>query len=81
MADDSFAKLCAVIADELGADPAIFTRATTAEDVDGWDSISHASVVMAVERAFSVRFSDEEIYEFPDVGSMHDRVRALLAGQ
>lgn len=81
MADETFAKLCAVIADELGADPAIFTRATTAEDVDGWDSISHASVVMAVERAFSVRFNDEEIYEFPDVGAMHDRVVALMAGQ
>jgi acyl carrier protein len=79
MADETFAKLCAVIADELDADPAIFTRDTTAEDVDGWDSISHASVVMAVERAFSVRFSDEEIYEFANVGAMHDRVRALIA--
>jgi len=81
MADETFAKLCAVIADELGADPGLFNRATTAEDIDGWDSISHASVVMAVERAFSVRFNDEEIYEFPDVGAMHDRVVALMAGQ
>lgn len=78
MAQDQFAALCAVIAEELGADPAIFTRATTAEDVDGWDSISHASVVMAVERAFSVRFDDEEIYEFADVGAMFDRVQALI---
>ena len=79
MADQAFAKLCTVIAGELGADASTFTRDTTAEDVDGWDSISHASVVMAVERAFSIRFTDDEIFEFANVGQMFDRVQELTA--
>ncbi len=79
MADDKFATLCAVIAEELGADQDLFGPETTAEDIDGWDSISHASVIMAVEKAFSIRFEDEEIYGFANVGSMYDRVRALTA--
>lgn len=80
MADEKFQTLCAVIAEELGADKALFGPETTAEDIDGWDSISHASVIMAVERAFSIRFDDEEIYGFANVGAMYDRVRALTAG-
>ena len=74
-----YLELC-VIAEELGADAALFGPETTAEDIDGWDSISHASVIMAVERAFSIRFDDEEIYGFANVGALYDRVRVLTAG-
>jgi acyl carrier protein len=35
---------------------------------------------MAVERAFSIRFDDEEIYGFANVGALYDRVRVLTAG-
>ncbi len=79
LADEMFLKLCAVIADELGADKALFGPETTAEDIDGWDSISHASVVMAVERAFSIRFEDDEIFGFVNVGAMYERVRTLTS--
>jgi acyl carrier protein len=79
MPADSFARLCAAIAAELRVDPALIKAETTADDIDGWDSISHASVVMAVERAFSIRFDDEDIYDFANVGAMHQRVLALTA--
>jgi len=77
MAADLLTGLARVIATELRAEPAIIGRDTTAEDVDGWDSVSHASVIMAVERAFGVRFEDEEIFEFANVGAIADRVAAL----
>jgi acyl carrier protein len=80
MAADLMPRLARVIAAELNADPAIIGRDTTAEDVDGWDSISHASVIMAIEGEFSIRFEDEEIFEFANVGAIADRVAALTGG-
>jgi acyl carrier protein len=33
------------------------TAETTANDVPGWDSMSHVNLIMAIERTFGVRFS------------------------
>jgi len=45
---------------------------TTAADVDGWDSLSHVRLMIAVERAFSVRFSASEIGTLQKVGDLID---------
>lgn len=42
----------------------------TAEDVDGWDSLNHVRLIIAVERAFSVRFSTREITRLKNVGDL-----------
>jgi acyl carrier protein len=49
---------------------------TTANDVDGWDSISHVNLILAVELGFKTRFTKEEIMAFRNVG---DLVKALEA--
>jgi acyl carrier protein len=43
---------------------------TTASDVDGWDSLSHVNVILAVESAFSIRFGQKELLSFKNVGDM-----------
>ena len=32
----------------------------TANDVDGWDSLSHVNLIVAVEARFNIRFSQKE---------------------
>ncbi len=75
-----FAALQAIIAEEFGIAPDGIARDTTADDVDGWDSIAHAGLIMHVEKAFSIRFDNDEIYGFADVGAMFDRIAALAEG-
>ncbi|HET7542637.1 MAG TPA: acyl carrier protein [Polyangiaceae bacterium] len=41
---------------------------TTANDVAGWDSVTHVSVIVAVEKAFGVRFSTKEVKALANVG-------------
>jgi acyl carrier protein len=41
---------------------------TTADDVDGWDSIAHVSLIVAVEKAFNVRFTTKEVKALANVG-------------
>jgi len=42
----------------------------TAGDVDGWDSLSHVNLIMAVEMAFKVRFSQKELLPLKNVGDL-----------
>ncbi|MBF0176093.1 MAG: acyl carrier protein [Magnetococcales bacterium] len=50
-------------------DPETITPETTAADVEGWDSLSHTLVIMAVERAFGIRFLASDTV-FENVGEM-----------
>ena len=46
--------------------------ATTADDVDGWDSLSHVQLMVAVERAFNIRFATAELTGLANVGELAD---------
>ncbi len=47
---------------------------TTADDIDGWDSLSHVNLIVAVETTFNVRFNQKELLTFKNVG---DLVRSI----
>ena len=50
------------------------TRLTTADDVDGWDSLSHINLVVAVETEFRIRFALGELQALKNVGDMADLI-------
>lgn len=54
------------------------TPETTADDVDGWDSLSHVNVILAVESKFRIRFTSKEILGFRNVGDMMKCIEGKL---
>lgn len=52
----------------------------TANDVDGWDSLSHINLIMAVENRFNVRFKQREVLGFQNVGDLARCVESKLTG-
>ena len=42
----------------------------TAADVDGWDSLSHVNLILAVEREFGIKFTHRELLTFRNVGDL-----------
>lgn len=46
------------------------TEATTAADVDGWDSFNHLNLIMALEESYLVSFSTVEIGQMAHVGNL-----------
>jgi acyl carrier protein len=42
----------------------------TANDVDGWDSLSHVNLIVAIESKFNIRFSQKELLTFKNVGDL-----------
>jgi acyl carrier protein len=53
---------------------------TTADDVEAWDSVKTVELVVAIERAFGVRFSVGEIANLDSVGDLVERLAEKADG-
>ena len=61
-------KLTTVLRQMFDAPALVVGDATTANDVEGWDSLAHVSLIVAVEKAFKVRFTTKEVKSLANVG-------------
>lgn len=55
------------------------SRETTADDVDGWDSMTHILLISAIEDKFGIEFSQKEVVRFKTVGDLLDSINLKLA--
>jgi acyl carrier protein len=68
-------KLTVVFRDVFDNPQLELSDSTTAQDVENWDSITHVTLVVAVERAFGVSFTVKDIRGLANVGDF----RRLIA--
>lgn len=48
------------------------TRATTSNDIEDWDSLTHVTLIGEVEEEFGFKFTMKEVVGMQDVGEMID---------
>ena len=65
-----------IFRDILDEESLNLTRETTANDVDGWDSLTHIQLIVAIEKKFKVKFSSKEILSWKNVGELLDSLKA-----
>lgn len=53
-------------------------RDLSASDVEEWDSLTHVSLILAVEQAFGVRFRVGEVESTKNVGDLADLIMKRL---
>jgi acyl carrier protein len=54
-------------------------RATTANDLDDWDSLTHMNLVIALELRFKIKFALGELQLLKNVGDMLDMINKKLS--
>jgi acyl carrier protein len=65
---------------EVFEDPALLLNdRMTAEDVDGWDSLAHINLIVALEKRLGVRFATAEISGLKDDGADVGSLLELVA--
>ena len=59
--NEVFEKMMEICRDVFDDDKLVVTEATTAADVEGWDSLTHLSLVNELEEVFEVEFTLDEV--------------------
>lgn len=75
---DLFNELNAIFCKVFYDDDIKINREYTSNDVEGWDSLSHLNLVVAIEKKFGVKFSNAEIARWKNVGEMYDSLERLI---
>ena len=76
--DEIIKQLNEIFIDVIDNDDIKLTIETTADDVDGWDSLTHIQLVVAIEKHFKVRFNSKEIQSWKNVGDLVDSITAKM---
>lgn len=74
MSDQILQVVATVLADTFKVPAAIVTRELDAADVQGWDSLAHSRVILAIERSLGVRLPTRRAFAAENVGALCDLV-------
>jgi acyl carrier protein len=77
---EHFEKLAAVVRDTFPQPGLALDLDSTATDVDGWDSVSHAFLILNLETAFGVQLPLERTYQVKNLGELVDLVMEVSSG-
>jgi acyl carrier protein len=66
-------RLSRIFQQSFGVDP---VDTTSIENTEGWDSLGHIALVMALEREFSVSISPTDAIDLTNVGKIKEYLRA-----
>jgi len=71
-------KLNEIFIDVLDLDECNLTNETSANDIEEWDSLSHIQLIVAIEKAFKIKFTSLEIMKWANVGEMLNSMEEKL---
>ena len=72
-------RLAKVISDVFEVDQSQVTLQSDVDSIDGWDSLGHLNLIMAVEKEFGVRFPTEQMVLLDSVEKIQNTLREMNA--
>jgi acyl carrier protein len=67
---DTLERLNQVFQEVFDDDDLAVGPSTTADDVEGWDSLMHVTLMIRVEKAFGVKFTSSQVAGLKNVGQL-----------
>lgn len=68
--EEVFKRLNGVFQDVFDDEDITVNDATTADDIEDWDSLEHINLVSAVEKEFGIKFTMGQVVTMKNVGEM-----------
>ena len=70
MQDPILTGLTSVFREVFDDDELVLKPEMTADDVEGWDSLTHIRLILSVQKAFGIKFSPVEMNRLKNVGDL-----------
>jgi long-chain acyl-CoA synthetase len=74
--DDLTSRIFTIIADVFGSPPDQINMSSTPNDLPGWDSFNHITLIMEIETAFGINFKTQEIISIRSVQMLVNTVKS-----
>ena len=72
-------RLTPIFRDVFDNDALVVSDGMTAADVPTWDSLSNINMIIAVEKAFGVKFSIKDVRNLKNVGELLELIKRKAA--
>jgi acyl carrier protein len=72
-------RLTPIFRDVFNDDDLVVSEGMTAADVPTWDSLSNINMIIAVEKAFGVKFSIKDVRNLKNVGELLELIKKKAA--
>ncbi len=56
----------------------VVEETTTADDIKGWDSLAHITLMSAIADSLEVEFDMDDLLQFSDIGTLVEKAVVLL---
>ena len=77
--DQIVARLTPIFRDVFNDNTLVVQEGMTAADVPTWDSLSNINMIVAVEKAFGVKFSIKDVRSLKNVGELLELIKRKAA--
>jgi len=67
-------RLTSIFRTTFGDEGIVLRPEMTADDIAGWDSVSHIQLIFAVEEEFGIRLSMKDLEGLEDVGALVETI-------
>jgi acyl carrier protein len=64
-----------ILRDILDQPKLILSSESNASNVEGWDSLAHVNLIVAIEKRYGIKFALAELQELKNVGEMAELIR------
>ena len=71
-------ELSEIVKEVIGKEDILLTSTTTANDVPGWDSLSHVQILYKCELKWGIRLTLKELSSLNNVGDLVDNIVRFL---
>ena len=70
--NEIFKKVNEIFVDVFDDDSIVIGEETSAKDIEDWDSLTHITLISAVEEEFGIKFAMKDVLGMKNVGEMVD---------
>ena len=74
-----YSELDAIFRDLFDDDAITLKPETSAADIEGWDSLAHINLIVAIEARFKIKFRTTEIESLHNVGRLVDVIQSKMS--